>query len=384
MIPSSRILGVTSAVALASSFLFAAPTGDDVPGVGEPGGPTRVLDDAAMEQWLRGRERFDQPFHRSRGLGFPNINGDSCRACHQDPVLGGSGSLELNVSRFARDHNGAGPYEDLPGGQAVSKLFPPYVPGREEYDPTVADVFEQRQTPTLLGGGEIDGIADIEILSHEDPNDLDGDGIRGVARLVDTGAGIEVGRFGWKAQAPRVVDFLRDAMGNELGITTSDDGRGFAFPTDGDPVPDPELRQDELDDMLFFLLNLGPPLRGGSADPAVAQGEALFDQVGCAKCHVPSMQGANGPVALFSDLLLHDVMAPDFRGMSEEGAGVGMYKTPPLWGLRDTEPYLHDGRAETIADAIAAHEGEADAVRAAFDALTPAERNALLAFLGDL
>lgn len=384
MTSSTRTLGAGSAVALASSLLFAAPAAPDVPGVGEPGGPTRELDDAGMEQWLRGRERFIRPFHRSRGLGLPNLNGDSCRACHQDPAVGGAGALELNVSRFARDNDGQGPYEDLPGGQAASKLFPPYVEGREEYDPLLADVFEQRQTPTLLGAGEIDGIAEIEILSREDPDDLDGDGVRGVARLVAVGAGTEVGRFGWKAQLPRLEDFIRDAMGAEMGITTSDDGRGFAFTTDGDGVPDPELQQDELDDMLFFLANLGPPPRGGSMDPAVAQGELLFDQIGCAKCHVPSMPGANGPVPLYSDLLLHDVMAPDFRGMSEEGAEVGMYRTPPLWGIRDTEPYMHDGRAETIERAIADHQGEAQAVRDAFDALAPDERDALLAFLHDL
>jgi len=51
-------------------------------------------------RFVRGRALFDKAFHRASGLGSPDYNGDSCRACHQDPSLGGAGALELNVSRF--------------------------------------------------------------------------------------------------------------------------------------------------------------------------------------------------------------------------------------------------------------------------------------------
>jgi mono/diheme cytochrome c family protein len=355
-----------------------------VPPVGEPGGPSRPLDAVELAQWKRGRAIFDKNFHRSEGCGAPEMNADSCRACHQDPAIGGAGPLELNVSRFGNDNGGMGPFTDLPGGQGLSKLRPPFAEGREEYDPMTADVFEQRQTPTLFGAGLIDSIPEASILANEDPTDADMDGVFGVARMVDAGSGPEVGRFGWKAQAPRLADFGRDAMANEMGMTTPDDGRGFALLADMDLVPDPEVPQSDLTDLNFFLSNLAPPKPGGSTDPRRAQGELLFDTTGCATCHVPSLAGAAGPVPLFSDLLLHDVHPPTFRGMAEPGAPSGFYRTPPLWGNRATAPYMHDGRAETVEAAILNHFGEANGARLNYIALTPLEREALLLFLGDI
>ncbi|HEB51721.1 MAG TPA: hypothetical protein ENI87_00555 [bacterium] len=347
-----------------------------------PGDPTED------PQFQRGRDLFDKPFTPAEGLGAPEMNADSCRACHQDPVMGGAGPLELNVSRFGRDNNGAGPFENLPGGQGLSKLYPPMVHGREEYpDPTQpggADVFEQRQTPSAIGHGLIDQIPDAVIIANEDPNDLDGDGIFGVARRIDVAGEIEIGRFGWKAQIPRLADFVNDAMFGELGLTTPDNGRGFAVTSDNDLVPDPEVSQQQVDDIAFFLANLPAPQRGGSTDPRVTQGLKLFAQIGCAKCHIPSLPSPSGPVPLFSNLLLHNVMPAGFRGMAEPGADVGYYQTPPLWGIKDTAPYMHDGRAEDLRGAILAHFGEAEQVRANYVALSEADKDALIVFLEDL
>lgn len=354
------------------------------PGVGEPGGPMRVLTPEEGELFERGRALFDRDFHRSAGLGAPDMNADSCRACHQDPVLGGAGGLELNVSRFARDHGGAGPFENLPGGQALSKLRPPFVAGREEYVFGEPDVFEQRQTPSILGDGLIDGIDASAILANEDALDRDGDGIRGVARKLVIGGVTEVGRFGWKAQVPALADFARDALGGELGLTTSDDGRGFALLADADAHADPELADEDVAALSFFLANLAAPARTGSLAPEVLAGELLFERIGCVRCHVPELPGAGGPVPLYSDLLLHDVHAGTFRGMAEPDAAAGVYRTPPLWGIRHTAPYLHDGRASTLRKAILAHDGEARAVRQAFEALANHDQQALLAFLNDL
>ena len=106
--------------------------------------------------------------------------------------------------------------------------------------------------------------------------------------------------------------------------------------------------------------------------------------MGCAVCHVPQLMGRDGPVPLYSNLLLHDVMPADFRGMSEDGAGVGMFRTPPLWGIKDTAPYMHDGRAEDLDQAIRAHFSEGDAARLAYLAATVEAREALILFLEDL
>jgi CxxC motif-containing protein (DUF1111 family) len=254
---------------------------------------------------------------------------------------------------------------------------------REEYDPLEADVFEQRQTPSILGDGRIDRIPDAVILAGEDPLDLDGDGIRGVARRHLVDGALEIGRFGWKAQIPHLADFVRDALGGELGLTSADDGRGFALASDSDAHADPEVDDGDVDDIAYFLGLLAAPRRTGSVDPEVLRGELLFEQVGCAKCHVPVLAG-DGPVPLYSDLLLHHVWPAGFRGMSEPDAGPGFFRTPPLWGIRSTAPYLHDGRATNLRAAILAHDGEARGVRLAFEGLSADGKSALIAFLNDL
>ncbi len=331
----------------------------------------------------RGRELFDRTFTKAEGLGTPEMNADTCRGCHSDPVLGGAGALELNVTRFGFDNMGVGPFQELPGGQGLSKLRPPHYAWREEAAAT-ADCFEQRQTPSLLGDGLVDAIPESAIVANEDPNDLNADGVRGVARRLTINGITEIGRFGWKAQIPRLADFVRDAMFGELGITTPDDGRGFAPTTDGDTVADPELGATATADVHAFMASLPAPVRAGSTDPLVALGQQIFGEVGCTKCHVPALQGASGPVPLYSNLLLHNVMPAGYRGMAEPGAGVGFFRTPPLWGISHTAPYMHDGRAETLLAAIQAHDGEAAGVRAAFQARPEADRDALLRFLGDL
>ena len=355
-----------------------------IPPVGTPGGPQHELGPVESEIFASGLLLFDKAFHRTDGVGTPEMNSDSCRGCHQDPAIGGSGGLELNVSRFANDNGGAGPFMNLPGGQGLSKLRPPYTAGREEYDPLTADVFEQRQTPSIFGLGLVDTISDATIIANEDPLDMDGDGIFGIAHIIDVAGVPEVGKFGWKAQLPKLSDFVNDAAAGEIGLTTPDNGRGFNLLTDADTVPDPELDQTQVDDIAFFLANLAAPTRDGSTDPQVAVGEMLFDTIGCAKCHIPTLMGTGGPVDLFSDVLLHDVMPVDFRGMEEPGAPAGFFRTPFLWGIEDTAPYMHDGRGEDLRGAILAHFSEGESARLAFEALTASDQAAVILFLEDL
>jgi CxxC motif-containing protein (DUF1111 family) len=89
-------------------------------------------------------------------------------------------------------------------------------------------------------------------------------------------------------------------------------------------------------------------------------------------------------VAAFTDLLLHD-LGPDLADGIAQGDATGTeFRTAPLWGVGWSAPYLHDGRAATLADAILAHGGEAQAARDLFTALPTADRLALLAFLRSL
>jgi CxxC motif-containing protein (DUF1111 family) len=114
----------------------------------------------------------------------------------------------------------------------------------------------------------------------------------------------------------------------------------------------------------------------------------LFNSVGCAGCHTPSLPGpgtptaAQKPVRLYSDLLLHDLGPALADNVQQGGAGGSEFRTAPLWGAVDRRHFLHDGRAATLTDAIAAHGGQAATASAAFSALSPTDQQALLAFLG--
>jgi CxxC motif-containing protein (DUF1111 family) len=361
-----RRVPILSLLALAA-VAGIVPEGAPIPPVGALGGPRRPLTSSERDRFVRGRALFDKDFFVRDGVG-PVMNCDSCRACHQDPVIGGSGGIDVQVQRPMLA-DGSSPVET--GFLAQLKA----VPGlrREEIPDTVVLV-EERNSPTLLGLGLVQEISEAAILAREDPTDADGDGIRGIAHRLPSGA---IGRFGWKANVPDLKSFVRDAMGNEMGITSPFDATNtFGTLADTDPVQDPEIPAEDIDDIAFFMEMLALPPRLPST-PETVQGEQLFTSVGCAKCHVPSLDG----VEAFTDVLLHDVQPPGFVGVAQGQAVSGLYRTPPLRGLRDTAPYFHDGRSATVEDAIRRHDGEALAVRQAFEALTPAERAALIAFL---
>ena len=88
------------------------------------------------------------------------------------------------------------------------------------------------------------------------------------------------------------------------------------------------------------------------------------------------------PVRLYSDLLLHNIGTGD--GLPQGDASGDEFRTAPLWGLRVRSPFLHDGRAATIEQAIRMHWGQAEQSSRRFEALTEQERAALLQLLKSL
>ncbi|MCB9759711.1 MAG: hypothetical protein H6739_07700 [Alphaproteobacteria bacterium] len=349
--------------------------GDAPPQVGESGGPDRDLAPAELELWLEGRALFDRSMIVDDGLG-PYFNADSCRACHQDPVLGGAGGVDTNVIRVGHRDPDTGAYSSV-GFNALPRVT---VWGNLPLRlPDEVNLIEGRNPPSALGVGPMNDISAAAILAGEDPDDLDGDGISGRAHVLSDG---QIGRFGWKAQVPSALDFAADALLNEIGLTIDPALSDFTG-TDTDDLADPELPEDRAVALAFYLERLGPPQPGTPDDPAAAEaGEALFASLGCQGCHVPELDG----VPLYSDLLLHDV-SPDPMASVEQDPGVlpGEYRTPPLWGVGATAPYLHDGRAFTLEDALLlGHFGEAEAARLAFEGLSAADQEAVVAFLQGL
>lgn len=351
------------------------PPGTPIAASGAWGAPLPGTDEA---RFLAGRELLDREFAYDEGVGSPRFNGDSCRACHFDPVPGGAGPADVNVMRH--------------GIVTAEGAFAPPTIGTVLHKQTrldtvalrpqpEANVFEHRQTPHLFGLGRIDQIPDAAILAHADPDDLDGDGISGRAAWTDGG---RLGRFGWKAQVPSVAEFVRDAVTTELGMTLAyHAGLTYGRLQDNDDAPDPEYPPADEELLAWYLGHLAPPPRAVPDDPArAAQGEALFVSTGCAACHTPALDGPDGPVPLYSDLLLHAVL--ETPGVEELTADAWELRTPPLWGLRATAPYLHDGSVSTITAAIERHAGEAAGARDAFRGLDSDAREALLAFLETL
>ena len=351
------------------------PPNTPIAEVGAWGGPVRALSTEEEAQFLRGRTFFDKEFGLASGLGGPRYNGDSCRACHFEPVVGGAGPRGVNVMRH---------------GILSGDAFVPPAVGTILHkqtsllkDATLAQaevsVYEHRQTPHLFGLGLIDDIPEEAILALADPEDADGDGISGKPSWTD---GQQLGRFGWKGQVPSIDEFARDAITMELGMTLpAEEGLTFGRIHDNDAVADPELPLSDAADLAFYLRTLAPPPRTEAEDPQLAAaGEVVFDEVGCASCHTPSLAG----VPLYSDLLLHEILPPDAVGIEEVSANMREFRTPPLWGLALTPPYLHSGVADTLEQAILAHEGEATGVRAAFVDLDAADQAALIAFLETL
>jgi CxxC motif-containing protein (DUF1111 family) len=343
------------------------PPGDPTPEVGDWGGPSEELPELEQARFEAGRQLFDREFLFSEGTGGPRFNGDSCRACHFQPVLGGSGPPGVDVMRHGLVVDGS--FATPAIGTTVLHRETA-LPGSVNRPQAEADVFERRQTPALFGLGLLDALEDEDILALADPFDLDGDGVSGRPNWTEGG---RLGRFGWKAQVPSLEEFSRDAFSVELGLSLPyQEGLVFGALQDDDGVPDPELDASSLEAMTDYLRALGPPPRDGQPP-----GEDLFEQIGCAACHAQP-----GGVPAYTDLLLHD-LGQDL-GIEDAAAGMGEFRTPPLWGLRATAPYLHDGSADTLVEAIAGHEGEGRASREAFEGLSETEREEVLTWLSSL
>lgn len=356
------------------------PAGEPVPAPGEYGGPGPMLASADLDRFIRGRALFDANIPLGSGLG-PFFNGDSCRACHFEPVIGGAGPAGVDVTRQGII-DFEGPTFTAPMMGTMAHHQAAAFDARAPIDPA-SNFFERRQTPPIFGLGLIEAIPRATIEALADPDDLDTDGISGRAHILP---GDRLGRLGWKADVPSLAEFARDAMSAELGVTVPPQpGLMLGRATDDDDIADPEISAEVLDDIVFFMRTLAPPPRVRSRPGMEDRGELLFTSIGCADCHVPELRTADDrPVPLYSDLLLHDVAADNAVGIESLDAGMREFRTAPLWGLTATGPYMHDGRAPTIEDAILAHDTEAAKSRDAFLDLAGDAREALLAFLHSL
>lgn len=373
---------------LAASLSAACASERDV--AGEPGQPLRGLEEEDLGRFLLGKALFERLTTPEEGLG-PLFNAERCSACHNVPATGGSGpALVLKATRFegGRCDLLVGEGGDNIQQRATAPLMSSGITG--ETLPGRATATARVTGPPLFGLGLMEAIPEAAILAQADPDDADRDGISGRAARTADG---RLGRFGRKGDAPTIPDFIDTALRFELGLTTPDHPQeetlnGRPIPSGADPMPDPDLDARGVRLLVEYVRLLAPPARAlpdaQAVRDSVARGEALFAAIGCASCHVPAFRTPDRKrVALYSDLLLHDV-GPELADVCGTSAGPSEYRTAPLWGLRYREALLHDGRARSVSEAVVLHGGEAGAARDAFVRLSAEQRALLLRFLGSL
>ncbi len=376
---------------------------------------------AQLAAWKDGRTQFQFVVPPEGGLG-PIFNGQSCQQCHSSPDVNGKpvigGAAAVTETRFET----AGGVFDLLHQSNLN-------PNVQDGIPFESVVVAHRKSIALFGEGFIEAIPDATIIAGQKNGQ---DGVFGIAAILTDSVTTQiatnaivlgsapnfVGRFGWKCQQATLLGFAGDALINELGVTnrffTSDIApyvRGIEppnqaalaaaeppgitpttlqdIPVDPSKPENPQTNPDDADLLnIFMQLTALPP-----AIPMTAQaqlGATKFSQIGCDACHTPSMQ--TGPsnispalafknVPLYSDLLLHDIGTGD--GIVQAAALANLIRTAPLFGLRGRTPgpFLHDGRAATVFEAIVAHGNEAQNAQKRFVQLPNADQQAILAFL---
>jgi CxxC motif-containing protein (DUF1111 family) len=351
-----------------------------------------------LAAWVAARAEFKKDKDAGSGLG-PIFNDVSCLRCHILPVVGGSSVR--NVTRFGRTTNGVFDPLTARGGSVLQEDALGPEQGMSQFQrelvPTQATIVTQRRTTPLFGLGFVEATPDATFIALAAQQAAHDPATAGrVAFVTNFAAGTPtVGKFGWKAQIPSLFQFAGDASLNEMGITSPE------FPNENcangncndlarNPAPGLNDTGDGVRLLTDFMLMLGAPSRG-LITPDVTAGEQVFQQLGCNQCHVPNLTTGSHPIAAlsnkiysaYSDFLLHDMGALG-DGIVQGGASGREFRTAPLWGLRAQITFLHDGRANSINDAITAHDGQARMSREAYQALDEPARGRLLAFLNSL
>jgi CxxC motif-containing protein (DUF1111 family) len=204
-----------------------------------------------------------------------------------------------------------------------------------------------------------------------------------------------LGKFGWKAQFATLQEFVAAACANEIGLGNPVMPQARPMACRGEPATENDLNPEQFQALVAFVDTLPRPIEvvpdvAGQRERA-GRGQRLFDQIGCAICHIPDMGGVRG---VYSDFLLHRIDDPDASAgnygdaspvpLPEDHPRPDEWKTPPLWGVADSAPYFHDGSCSTLEQAILRHRGDAKNVLLLYEHLSADDRADLIAFLKTL
>ena len=382
--------------------------------------------DLFLHEWTPG----DPLAASGDGLG-PVFNAKSCVECHRQGGAGGSGPFETNVNVFTIRPRGddrvlgARSRQGVVHAQAVAPEFQetfghvhPSLPAISPAGSSLSMLpqngvrglnfpaginISQRKTPALFGAGLIDSIPDRDIIANERVQRLkwglasSTDKTAPVGRVLRMSDG-RIGRFGWKAQTVSLKEFVRAACANELGLGNPGQAQPQPMAQPGYVTVGFDLTLAQCDQLAEYINSLPRPVERTPQEPVDCQqataGKSVFHKIGCADCHIPDVGDVRG---LYSDLLLHE-MGQELEGGGdyndrplEEPAfksGTGPlpaeWRTPPLWGVARSAPYLHDGRATTLQEAISLHGSQGRNSATRYASLPAQEQQQLIAFLRTL
>ncbi len=335
-----------------------------------------------------------------------------------DPVYGGQLQDFASPGQTAEGQMNV-VYEDLPvtlsDGSVISLRSPTYTITDAAYGALSPDLMTSpRIAPQMIGLGLLEAIPAADILALQDADDANADGISGRANIViSTEFGVPMlGRFGLKAGAPTVREQSAGAFAGDMGLSSRLHPDPWGECTAMQPDcrvaihgQEPGIRDGlEVDDasldlVTFYARNLGVPARRDVDALQVLRGKQMFHAAQCAACHVPKavtnrLDGQDAQsfqlIWPYTDLLLHD-MGEGLADNRPEARATGReWRTPPLWGIGLTAQvsgkteFLHDGRAQSLLEAVLWHAGEAQAARDSVVAMPAADRDALIAFLESL
>lgn len=266
--------------------------------------------------------------------------------------------------------------------------------------------FSARVAPPMIGLGLLESIPDATLETWADEQDKNADGISGKTnRVWDVQKNdFAIGRFGWKAGQPTLMQQNAAAFNGDVGLTsrlfpnencTSRQSLCADLPNGGQP----EVSDKILNFVEFYSQHLAVPTRRNVNDDQVVLGQKLFASAGCESCHKTNVKTAKreGLPALseqtihpYTDMLLHDMGEGLADHRPEYLASGTEWRTPPLWGIGYTQEvnghtyFLHDGRARNLMEAVLWHGGEAEAAKSKVLTFNQKERDALIAFLNSL
>jgi CxxC motif-containing protein (DUF1111 family) len=399
-----------------------------------------ITDDATHQA---DRAKFEEIEQLSDGLG-PLYNAQSCRECHQNPVSGAASQVsELRVGHQAPDGHFRNPeipiahgIEVITGRSLVNDraICPNAAFSNTEIQERVPDtetIRTFRLSLNLLGDGFVEAVADQTLIDlaaqqcESSRRKICGQVLE--VPIVEAPGQMSVGRFGWKDQHASLLSFAGDAYLNEMGITNRLQPDEVTKLCNAAPEPNDAPGPDgltDIDHFARFIRATKAPARDSQLvnSASTKRGNRLFDEVGCATCHVetlttvPAGTKINGgtftiPTALgsvtfhpYGDFLMHDVGTGDgilqaipehygkkvFEMMSGYLAKQNFessrnkIRTAPLWGVRLRPRMMHDGGSLTFRDAIHRHSGEALHVTQRFENLKKDDQDAVLEFLKSL